>query len=134
MNWGSYVGLRFRPRGRDRCGVDCWGLVRLVYAEQFGIDLPEHGESHPRDLLAAADAMEADRAMLWRPCAPRAGAVALFSAPTTEPGLNGRPVHVGVFVDASRVLHVEHRTAAVVMRLSHPLIAHRFLGAYEYVG
>jgi cell wall-associated NlpC family hydrolase len=33
---GSYVGLPFRPHGRSRAGLDCWGLYRLVRGERFG--------------------------------------------------------------------------------------------------
>jgi cell wall-associated NlpC family hydrolase len=36
-----YVGLPYRAGGRERDGLDCWGLIRLIYREQLGIDLPE---------------------------------------------------------------------------------------------
>ena len=33
---GRYIGLPYRPHGRDRGGLDCWGLYRLIQGEQFG--------------------------------------------------------------------------------------------------
>ena len=42
MAWANeYVGLPWRWGGRDRIGVDCYGLLRMVYADMLEITLPD---------------------------------------------------------------------------------------------
>lgn len=40
-HWATrFIGLPYLPGGRERDGVDCWGLLRLVYWEERHILLP----------------------------------------------------------------------------------------------
>ena len=45
----QYVGLPYKNMGRDRSGLDCWGLIKIVYKEILGIELWDIGEAYPDD-------------------------------------------------------------------------------------
>ena len=56
--YAPYMRLPWAPDGRTRSGVDCWGLIVLVYRELYGLELPEFaGALRGRELpeLGAAD-------------------------------------------------------------------------------
>lgn len=46
-HWSNaFVGIPHLDHGRTLVGCDCWGLVRLVFARQLGIDLPSYAEGY----------------------------------------------------------------------------------------
>lgn len=129
MHWSSgYVGM---PFGEGAGEVTCWSLVRRVYADQRGIDLPAYGEISARDLVRIARAMEAGKDDGWRMVGvPRELDVVLMRS-----GRGGSVVvHVGVMVDGQRLLHVEAATAAVIVPVQHMSVAGRILGYRRRAG
>jgi len=52
-----YLGIRYVAGGATREGLDCWGLVALVYSEQLGRDVAPHDIS---PFSEVADAIEYD--------------------------------------------------------------------------
>jgi cell wall-associated NlpC family hydrolase len=120
--WGKYIGLPYAD-------AHCWELVRRVYQDRMGVDLPSYGEVSARDLVKVARTM-ADGAAGdgWLPVAiPQALDVAL---------MRGRHHvwHVGVMVDPANVLHTEIATGAVVVPVSHPMVRGRITGFRRYAG
>jgi hypothetical protein len=102
----SYVGIPFKPMGRDRSGLGCWGLVYLVYREQFGKQVPAYAENH----FTVYDSDEVGKLI--------AGEIVTKWA-RVEPGreilgdailirVAGWPAHIGVIVDPAekKFLHV----------------------------
>lgn len=122
--WSRYIGLPFLDGGRGPHAYDCWGLVRRVYADRLSVALPSYGEISARDLARVARAMGAAKDDGWQACAPQSLAVVLMRS-----GRGGaRVVHVGVMVDAARLLHVEVAAAAAVVPITHFSVAGRITG------
>ena len=139
-SWAEqYVGIPFRPYGRDRSGCDCWGLLRLVLDEQFGIGVPafsQHswvsglGRDEAERQRAGLEALVAANTGPWRavePGAERAGQAVLLRQ-------MGRAMHVGVVVDRGWMLHIEEGTNAVLAEYGGLMWRRRIAGFYEWVG
>ncbi|MCU0909792.1 MAG: C40 family peptidase [Rhodobacteraceae bacterium] len=129
--WAPYVGIPFLDGGRDRLGADCWGLVRLVYAQEIGIALPSYGEIGASDLLRIARTMRDGSAEdCWRAVT----VPATFDVVLMRDGRGGRSVvHVGVMIDPRRLLHVEPKTDALIVPVAHTYVRGRVAGFRRYV-
>jgi cell wall-associated NlpC family hydrolase len=124
----KYVGLPFANRGRDRNGLDCWGLVRLVLRDVFDVELPSLDEKYERasDGVVVSHLVDMQRPILGaeRTTAPHPGDVVLLQ-------LRGLPCHVGVYVGDQCMLHVRRGTNAVVESLTSPRWSRRVEGYYR---
>ncbi|HRQ13091.1 MAG TPA: NlpC/P60 family protein [Promineifilum sp.] len=125
MSWVCrYIGLPYRDHGRTRSGVDCWGLVRLIYKNELGIDLPSYAEISAEDLMRAARAIDAGKdGELWRGV-PASDIVPFDVAVMRHYGR--RTVgHVGIVTPERRILHVEISTDSVVVPMDHYTVRER---------
>lgn len=94
-----YLAARYQPGGRGPAVFDCWGLVRAVRHEVFGLPLlPSWGEIDPDDKrrLTHACATEAKR---FTPGAPAVASIA-----TVWRG--SLCIHVGIVVEINSRLAV----------------------------
>lgn len=126
---GHYIGLPFLAHGRDRLGVDCWGLVRLALAEQFGLALPSFATAYKdtRD-AASISAVIAQETLSWR--AVEAGEEKLGDVIVLR--LRGQPLHVGLVLGDRLMLHVERGIDSAIERYDRPQWHHRIFGFYRY--
>ena len=47
MPWTEeYIDIPYKLHGRDKVGLDCWGLVYLIYLNRFKIELPSYTEEY----------------------------------------------------------------------------------------
>lgn len=111
----SYVGLNFKSHGRtiDE-GVDCYGLVRLIFAERFGTLLPRFLEE-----------TEKERSPVKLEPADKPGKAALIFIRD-----RGAP-HIGFVIDGQHMIHTTPKTGSVVERYNSPKYRHKIEAIYN---
>lgn len=128
---GHYIGLPFLDHGRDRMGLDCWGLVRLVMAEQFGIALPSYTHEYQRTTQIEKIAELIDReSKKWKTVQPGneiCGDAAILL-------IRGKPSHVGMVMGDSTMLHIEFGINSCLENYSNNRWDGRVSGFLRYKG
>jgi cell wall-associated NlpC family hydrolase len=129
MGWSArYVGIPFVAKGRDSRGCDCWGLVRLVYAAERGIDLPQH-LYHPRNDWRLIAGVVAAEKLLWKEVSRELrkpfDVVVMRSRWQTEAGTEAAETHLGIITEDGRLLHTTEESRAVTVPLDHVSVRHR---------
>jgi cell wall-associated NlpC family hydrolase len=121
----GYIGLPYRFGGSTREGLDCWGLVRLVLAEQFGKALPEFPhEDADQHGLAGVVVTSLPLAPVDRIAQPEPGDLVLLR-------LLGVPCHIGIAVGEGYMLHTLYRHDSALERLAGSRWAPRIEGYYR---
>ena len=119
--------VQFLHGGRDRNGWDCWGLLRVVYAERFGIELEsfsgDYAGAHDHLAIeglfptATSDWVEVD--------IPREGDAVWMR-------VYGQPCHVGVWLEGPLLLHVLTGSHTRIDRIGSQAWQHRIKAYYRH--
>lgn len=119
---GEYIGLPFAERGRTREGVDCWGLVRIVLSERYGVDVPSYAERYEccGDVEILGNLVPAEaREWLYVPIEnATAGDVIVLR-------MRGRAMHVGIIVGDGKFLHAREKIGSCLEDYRGPMWAPR---------
>lgn len=125
-----------------RTDMHCWALVRAIFAEQRGIQLPEYGDIDAGELDAVARAVQEGRSYsaTWYRVDPFPGGEEPFDIVVMKgwlPGLDGvvrrGVIHTGVVTRKGHVIHTDVGYAVVEVSLSHPMLRRRVVGCYRHV-
>lgn len=120
----KYVGLPFVSRGRDMDGVDCWGLVRLIYQRELQITLPSYGEIYAEDLINVSHEISAGKDFEFWTDIKRED-IQPFDVVVMKFYGSRRIGHVGIMIDNKNVLHTERSADSAIVPLDHFTIRER---------
>lgn len=122
----DYSAIPYRKGGLDETGVDCWGLVRMAYLDELGIELPAFPEQDgDGDAMADRLAMERER---WRTVTdPQPMDVVVMR-------VEGMPKHVAVYIGDGMMTHALKSAGVVTERIDSPRWRDRIEGFCRYDG
>lgn len=118
MNIRKYIGIPHIDGGRDiETGLDCWGLVRYFYNDEFGIELPEYKSitTIEKDYRSTSEKiLMTDCYRNFKYMNPsntdiddlRYGDILIFT-------IGGQPIHTGIFIEKKLMLHSNANSSGI---------------------
>ena len=126
MQLEKYIGLKYKEKGRDFDGVDCWGLVRLFYKNEFKIDLPSFSSEYTQTDVQRIEELIAQYKEGWESTEqPEEGSIVLFR-------VLGSESHVGIVVNKEQFLHVRENQDSAIENFDSPFWKKRIVGYFKY--
>lgn len=123
----KYIGIPYVEKGRTTEGCDCWGLVRLIYKDEYNIDLPSFAEEYiPKDVAHISELVHQYNEGWQRVDTPVEGTGVLFN-------ILGHASHMGVMIDDTNFIHCIRGAEASIASIKSPRWAKRVEGFYKYV-
>lgn len=121
----KYIGIPYKDAGDDETGLDCWGLVRLVYKNEFDIDLPDFKEIRSSALDIRPEQIEQEKENWIQTTVPEPGSIVLVR-------VKGLPIHTGVMIDNTRFLNILPGANCVIADTTNFKWRDRIIGFYNY--
>lgn len=126
MNFEKYIGIPYVEKGRDTTGLDCYGLVRLIYKNEYKIDLPSFTAEYTVNDTDRIQDLVAQYKEGWEQIdSPSEGSIVLFRILGTES-------HIGVAISATHFIHVRENQDSAIEAFDSPKWSKRIVGYYKY--
>lgn len=93
------LGTPFVNGGRDKSGFDCWGLVKFVYSNLYGLIVPDYKIDCRNASLINTNIQE-ETSLKWEklePPEPPCIVIMRFNSPISN--------HIGVYIGEGHFLH-----------------------------
>lgn len=124
----NYVGIPFKSGGRTYEGCDCYGLVRLIFLNEYSMKLPSLSGKY-EDALDKEFTKELFHQYVPLLCGeridgPEEKAVAIIRT-------QGLATHVAMYAGDGSIIHTMLNMGTVCERISSPMLTGRIEGWYR---
>lgn len=120
----KYLGIPYLHGGRDRNGLDCYGLVLMFYAQNHGVDLPDYTYVQNWDAKGFNYIEEEHWKRFERIDRPEKYGVVTFRGFGSE-----IEKHIGIMIDDISFMHVPVNGGVCVEKRTHRVWS-RQLGSF----
>ena len=129
----DYIGIPFIDKGRDFKGCDCYGLIKLYYKNELGIDIPDVVAS-PNQLRLAYIEYIKNISSLWTTSTePKENDVVAMKTDVNNPKL---VTHFGIIVKVNsglKILHTFKKSNSHIVDLNNPAYANKIKGFHSWL-
>lgn len=127
MDLSGYVGLPWRDGGRNLDGLDCYGLLALVYHSELCLDLPSYTYPTAEDSRAIASLIDGELSP-WHEI-PSGAETYLDAVLMLEAGLAR---HIGLVASPGYVLHMRPGFDSVIETYRGGKLRRRIAGFFRH--
>jgi cell wall-associated NlpC family hydrolase len=129
VEWAEkYVGIPYILHGSDINGCDCYGLIKIIYENEFDIKLPDYNNHYTpnTDDDEIIDIYKKEVRKWKQVQTPKIGSVIYFV-------ISGQPKHVGVVIGDREFLHnMSDKTSSNIGDFKSNKWKRRVIGFYDY--
>lgn len=124
----KYIGIPFKPMGRDENGADCWGLGRIIYKNELNIDLPDLSDlySSTNDAENLSQIIKEQKEN-WENVEGKFNPFDFLII-----RMNGLPMHVAIVINDKFMIHCHEGADTTVERYNGLKWKDRIIGAVRW--
>ncbi len=133
-NWTKYINIPFKDLGRNFEGVDCYGLIALIYEKEKDILIPDYTEllygQDRCDIKTKQDHILESIGISW---VKTEGKLKPFDVLIFNKGCTSKiAAHVGLYVSNGKFIHVLEDFPSSLERFDNPFWKSKFYGAMRW--
>lgn len=128
IDYSEYVGIPFRELGRDKGGVDCWGLIKLIFENEYKIVLPEYYISHHDEYNVTEKMTNVEDG--WHEVSqPFEGVICLLTMHENDKSLLN---HIGLFINNAKFIQATKTIGSFIVGKDHPYWSKKIKKLYTW--